>query len=684
MEIHPGTGSSWESSDPTLNPPFLHSMQHYTHSTHSCLGPIHPMDTGEMIVVVNTTSPYKIQHASQEWLDFFRYSRDEVAGRSIKIVQGPVTDIDSLKDLLSSAQSGKTKEAALTIYSSGCQGKVMCVKAAPKFDGENLVGSILTMHPSDAIPYKEACADDGTAKAVVSIKDPHVVEWVSPAFSGLYGFQEDQLQGRTLRVILGPNTDHHRWRETFETCRLGLTSVGNFSTCRHDCSELLVQLQVTPVFSFGGGMTHLLATFISQSSTVDDKPPSHYNASDVVGSVPADVLPLPSMAIAFPDHSSGTTPNACEPLFGHAPSDVAPPLGFGGAHQAISFPTNVTPFDCVHPNPMLNPQQRNLAEFFGVPSSNDAGNSTAEKGDGSSKVFPRRKHGQENAETSRGPVVITLELLESFASVSLTAAAKSLGISPTAVKKACRKLGVQRWPYRKNAEVVSENIGQYDEAYVRKLYRKYSKPSRAPSTDRRKEVQVLVKDEDVIFSHQEAGAHAASQPPPVMHQHPPALDWMEAHHPVGTSTLSRLPSVATPGTPIEAFGRLGMDDHQRDVSCGLGEQQQHISNNVHRFNDAHSAGDHVQQPSHHAQHFGDACIHQGVQVAPAMPMHVHNSHKMGDAAPTGFTPMPKVSEHEHGPMLHLAAGCYASLHPEDPGLGEHNEGWNDQPGWNHS
>lgn len=45
------------------------------------------------------------------------------------------------------------------------------------------------------------------------------------------------------------------------------------------------------------------------------------------------------------------------------------------------------------------------------------------------------------------PVRITLDVLESFGRVPLTTAAKTLGVSATALKGACRKLGIERWPY---------------------------------------------------------------------------------------------------------------------------------------------------------------------------------------------------------------------------------------------
>ena len=54
----------------------------------------------------------------------------------------------------------------------------------------------------------------------------------------------------------------------------------------------------------------------------------------------------------------------------------------------------------------------------------------------------------------------------------------------TSIKKACRKLGVQRWPYRKNSESAKprELLALYNNAYVRKLYRKYC-PKKAKTKD---------------------------------------------------------------------------------------------------------------------------------------------------------------------------------------------------------
>jgi hypothetical protein len=68
-------------------------------------------------------------------------------------------------------------------------------------------------------------------------------------------------------------------------------------------------------------------------------------------------------------------------------------------------------------------------------------------------VFPRRKSTKSGIQVVSSdmlglshPVVITQELLLSLASLSLCRASGVLGISITALKRACRKFGLSRWP----------------------------------------------------------------------------------------------------------------------------------------------------------------------------------------------------------------------------------------------
>jgi len=62
-------------------------------------------------------------------------------------------------------------------------------------------------------------------------------------------------------------------------------------------------------------------------------------------------------------------------------------------------------------------------------------------------IFPRRKAGQHTRLNSK-PVVLNDKVLGELFNLPLHEAAGKLGISATAMKSACRKLGIKKWPYR--------------------------------------------------------------------------------------------------------------------------------------------------------------------------------------------------------------------------------------------
>ena len=66
-------------------------------------------------------------------------------------------------------------------------------------------------------------------------------------------------------------------------------------------------------------------------------------------------------------------------------------------------------------------------------------------------IQPRRKPGTEAAAGGRqpGPVVITSAVISTLRDLPLQEAAQTLGISATAFKRACRKLGLKRWAYKR-------------------------------------------------------------------------------------------------------------------------------------------------------------------------------------------------------------------------------------------
>ena len=71
------------------------------------------------------------------------------------------------------------------------------------------------------------------------------------------------------------------------------------------------------------------------------------------------------------------------------------------------------------------------------------------------RIFPRHKLGDDRtasgSERVRGrrPLLVSREMVEGKFELKQKDAANDFGISLTAFKQVCRKLGVDRWPYRR-------------------------------------------------------------------------------------------------------------------------------------------------------------------------------------------------------------------------------------------
>jgi len=126
------------------------------------------------------------------------------------------------------------------------------------------------------------------------------------------------------------------------------------------------------------------------------------------------------------------------------PSDVNAGGGNGGYQQAMS-PTSSSSTVPVSPeeSPHRTPSPSWPSTEPASPSRGDE--ITAPKV--FNTIFPRRKAGQHTRVNSK-PVVLNEKTLQQFFTLPLHEAAVKLGISATAMKSACRKLGIKKWPYR--------------------------------------------------------------------------------------------------------------------------------------------------------------------------------------------------------------------------------------------
>ncbi|KAJ1479066.1 hypothetical protein T484DRAFT_1959671 [Baffinella frigidus] len=63
------------------------------------------------------------------------------------------------------------------------------------------------------------------------------------------------------------------------------------------------------------------------------------------------------------------------------------------------------------------------------------------------RVFPRRKLGEASRSADHA-VLVSVEMIHEFRNMSMKDAAKKLGLPPTAMKGACRRLGIMAWPFK--------------------------------------------------------------------------------------------------------------------------------------------------------------------------------------------------------------------------------------------
>ena len=624
-----------------------------------------PFECGVLRLVLGVTAPHKIQDVSADLLDLFQLSAAQCIGRTMGVLSGPQTNTQAFAELMQLVATGKRARAVLMLYSCSGAGERFCVSAQPWFSacGE-LTSALLELEPCKTLTLKTAALDDGRAKAIVEASQPFRAIFCSPEFEALYGLAEPMVLGRTLNLIHGPTTDQGEWRRMLAAAVDGTQGSARLVTSTSDCREIEVIVEVQPIVSAAGFITHLLIAFRQpppphlqpqqhaanaeyglHPRTVDPSewdmptpaaiPDSKLPGEDELWSVPEHmampaVAPVPCSTWSaypgqqIPGQQIDMMPQQIDMLPGHAGPELVPSArvhalefpsarmqlphgddsmrqrlasglpnlsmtprakpesshfdfdvdfdpsygmqrgrgqetlhGQHGHHTAHHCPAQYhAAHELQHHCGTISPQQTHETQPGQLELQHHCGaRPPPARVQGVSTVVPRRKAGQTVSDAVASPVNITIETLQRYADVPLSKAATLLGISSTAMKKACRKLGVTRWPYTTTnvrpkpapqppKSAVTMHV---DSAYVRKLFRKYSGHARirdffgedcANALDRNGAVR------EVLPPHGDGGCSDASAD----------VTASEAPTPSDVCALSSLSS--TPQTPFSEHATL--------------------------------------------------------------------------------------------------------------------------------
>lgn len=179
-------------------------------------------------VVVVAKPPFNIVRISPALTALLGFTEHDTATRSLRLFQGPLTNVQLLQQSVASAAEGERCAAVLMLYNKDGEDRLVTAEfqrephsheragaegaagaAHPRGEGEATAPChcYIALDHADWVPKKIAVAEDARAKAVLGAAKPNSVMFASDALAELYKMDAAAVVGRTLRVLCGPKTD---------------------------------------------------------------------------------------------------------------------------------------------------------------------------------------------------------------------------------------------------------------------------------------------------------------------------------------------------------------------------------------------------------------------------------------------------------------------------------------------
>ena len=423
-------------------------------------------------VVVSLDAPHQILMSDSSFTNLLQYNAEEIMGRSVKFLFGPKTDSIKIHSAIKSASFSKETTIHVVLYSRFGEPRNIVFTCSPfKGYSGDLQGCLIVFENSGTISLQEALQDSPSAKALISAQQPYMVQMTNESFASIFGFSQSQVLGRSLRSIHGPRTDSNLFCSMIRDACSGRISRGNLCVCTSACIEFIASIIVIPVVEAQSDCISNLLVLLDYAAGIFDGQDAGSEPSGRGVFTTSSTFGLSASSSQIPDDVQNMSDN-CR-----------------ASYPAATWPANDQSIDGQLSADFV-PSHRAEVEFFpafpaGCSADLSSGcwvGSSAPAPPRCSTILRRRKAGDTDADADGGvrPVSITLELLESMADLTIVAAAQRIRVSTTSLKKACRKLGVERWPYRKDRPAAAATAAKpttiprdFDEAYVRRLHRKY-------------------------------------------------------------------------------------------------------------------------------------------------------------------------------------------------------------------
>mmetsp|Transcript_130594 Transcript_130594/g.194517 ORF Transcript_130594/g.194517 Transcript_130594/m.194517 type:complete len:490 (-) Transcript_130594:363-1832(-) len=400
----------------------------------------YPKSLNESFVVVDVNEPFNILYASQGWLDMMQCSAEELESQNLHMILG--NDLDQVRSVI--AARYVESEAMISLKSRSGRSIRTRVHASAASEWQGVQSCTLTM---------TTLAEDNLAPATGSSHDIGSFEPFAPAAQSSYEPEENYNTGCYNYEALSPfnvapDTPPQVFQQAPKVRAMHPTyDESPVSVTQHSFFWVppLAESSNTPCWQNNSACED------GRNCSTERDDVRHY--------------PYPPEQSCSHQQPAASPPSPLKRSRSMISADQSvPPLA--EETQASSRSSTTTPHSELPPS---LPQTATAKKPKPAPRS-------------FLRLVPRRKGGKDaqgDGEEVRGgcgkAVELTREKIEEMSGKSLKQAAAEMGLAASTLKKACRRIGIERWPHR--PEAVSPQLPPsllYDSAYVRRLQCKYA------------------------------------------------------------------------------------------------------------------------------------------------------------------------------------------------------------------
>ena len=302
-----------------------------------------------------------------------------------------------------------SQKVQIMFYDSSGYERSLIISCSPFYESSNFIGCLIILHASEAITLQEALTESTFPRILVSSSAPYSIHMANDAFLHHVACSRCEALGRPLQTF-----------STFiDLCE---------DPFKHENMDGFI-FEVSAVWS---GLLSLALDGRVASHLLTSSDAIYEAKSEAVTLVPVVEAPnghIRHLLITFGprNDADGRKELSPEKTSGDSgPSTEALPGQSTAANRRGAAPQRPTAGSAA-------------PAFFVCPTQRTAGPA----------IFPRRKVNADGTLAPAAPVVVTRELVAALADLPLHEAAAAAGVSATAFKKACRKLGIKRWAYKR-------------------------------------------------------------------------------------------------------------------------------------------------------------------------------------------------------------------------------------------